>query len=91
LKVLELFLIANSSIFKEFAVNFSRNFPFLGNEIKIPFQYGYYSKKTTNILNSIGREVAINLNDESRKNGRPYKKIFMRRISIGTYGIIYSY
>lgn len=60
-------LVANSYVFKEPVFNYSGDFPFLWDEIKIPIQYGSNYDKTTEILKSIGKEVAGDLTEESRE------------------------
>ncbi len=60
-------LIANSFIFKEPVFNYSGDFPFLWDEIKIPIQYGSNYEKTTEILMSIGKDVAGELTQQSRE------------------------
>ena len=59
-------LIANSFIFKEPVFNYSGDFPFLWDEIKIPIQYNSNYEKTTEILESIGKEVAGDLTEKSK-------------------------
>ena len=58
-------LVANSFVFKEPVFNYSGDFPFLWDEIKIPIQFGSNYEKTTSILTSIGNEVAGDLTDKS--------------------------
>ena len=43
-------LVANSFVFKEPVYNYSGDFPFLWDEIKIPIQYGSNYEKTNEIL-----------------------------------------
>ncbi|WP_432670975.1 mechanosensitive ion channel family protein [Flavobacterium sp. SM2513] len=50
-------MIANSYVFKEPVFNYSGDFPFLWDEIKIPIQYGSDYDLATAILNEIGSEV----------------------------------
>ncbi len=59
-------LIANSFVFKEPVFNYSGNFPFLWDEIKIPIQYGSNYKKAEELFLKIGNEVAGDLTDKSR-------------------------
>jgi small-conductance mechanosensitive channel len=70
-------LIANSYIFKEPVFNYSGDFPFLWDEIKIPIQYGSNYEKATQILNNVGREVAGDLTDESRKKWHALQKKYL--------------
>ncbi len=58
-------LVANSFVFKEPVYNYSGDFPFLWDEIKIPIQYGSNYKKTNEILLQIGKEVAGELSQMS--------------------------
>jgi len=59
-------LIANSYVFKEPVFNYSGDFPFLWDEIKIPIQYGSNYDKTKIILQKIGAEVAGDLTQRSK-------------------------
>lgn len=59
-------LIANSFVFKEPVFNYSGDFPFLWDEIKVPVQYGSDYEKTTAILISIGKSVAGDLTEKSQ-------------------------
>ena len=58
-------LLANSFVFKEPVFNYSGDFPFLWDEIKIPIKYGSNYAKTKDILFSIGKETARNLSEQS--------------------------
>ncbi len=60
-------LIANSFVFKEPVFNYSGDFPFLWDEIKIPIQYGSNYDKTTEILLEIGNAIAGDLTNASKK------------------------
>lgn len=60
-------LIANSFVFKEPVFNYSGDFPFLWDEIKIPIQFGSNYDKTNEILLKAGNEVAGDLTTESRE------------------------
>ena len=59
-------LIANSFVFKEPVFNYSGEFPFLWDEIKIPIQYGSNYDKTKQILLKIGQGIAEELTETSR-------------------------
>jgi small-conductance mechanosensitive channel len=61
-------LIANSFIFKEPVFNYSGDFPFLWDEIKIPIQYGSDYDLTKEILLRVGNEVAGDLTKNSKEN-----------------------
>ena len=60
-------LIANSFVFKEPVFNYSGDFPFLWDEIKIPIQYGSDYARTTALLTAIGEAVAGDLTRQSRE------------------------
>lgn len=60
-------LIANSYVFKEPVFNYSADFPFLWDEIKIPIQFGSNYEKTKTILETIGRQVAGDLTQQSKE------------------------
>ena len=59
-------LVANSFVFKEPVFNYSGDFPFLWDEIKLPIQYGSNYEKTTAILQKVGNEIAGDLSKQSR-------------------------
>lgn len=61
-------MIANSYVFKEPVFNYSGDFPFLWDEIKIPVQYGSDYDLATKILNEIGNEHLGQLPKESHDN-----------------------
>jgi len=58
-------LVANSFVFKEPVFNYSGDFPFLWDEIKIPIKFGSDYGKTTEMLMDIGKEVAGELTSQS--------------------------
>ena len=58
-------LIANSFVFKEPVFNYSGDFPFLWDEIKIPVQYGSNYDKANELFLKIGNEVSAGLSDQS--------------------------
>ena len=58
--------VANSFVFKEPVFNYSADFTFLWDEIKIPIQYGSNYEKTKLILLNIGKEVAGDLSQQSK-------------------------
>ena len=60
-------LIANSFVFKEPVFNYSGDFPFLWDEIKIPVQYGSDYNKAREIILQTGIEVAGDLTQKSRE------------------------
>jgi small-conductance mechanosensitive channel len=59
-------LIANSYVFKEPVFNYSGDFPFLWDEIKIPVQYGSDYDKARILLLEIGNKVAGDLTQQSK-------------------------
>jgi small-conductance mechanosensitive channel len=60
-------LVANSFVFKEPVFNYSSDFNFLWDEIKISIQYGSDYEKAKELLFSIAKEVAGELSEKSRK------------------------
>ncbi|MEZ4904829.1 MAG: mechanosensitive ion channel family protein [Spirosomataceae bacterium] len=67
-------LIANSFVFKEPVFNYSGDFPFLWDEIKVPVQYGSDYDKARTLLLQIGKEVAGDLTQNQRKNGGHFRR-----------------
>jgi small-conductance mechanosensitive channel len=70
-------LIANSYVFKEPVFNYSGDFPFLWDEIKIPVQYGSNYEKAENILKATGREIAGDLTERSQEKWRSMQNKYM--------------
>lgn len=68
-------LIANSFVFKEPVFNYSGDFPFLWDEIKIPVQFGSNYQKAGEMLESIGKEIAGDLTERSHEK---WKKLQTR-------------
>lgn len=60
-------LIANSFVFKAPVFNYSGDFPFLWDEIKIPVQYGSNYEKAKQIILQIGNDVAGDLTNQSKE------------------------
>mgnify|MGYP000885576438 FL=1 len=60
-------LVANSFVFKEPVYNYSGDFPFLWDEIKVPIQYGSNYEKTNQILLKIGKETTGDLSEKSKE------------------------
>ncbi len=60
--------VANSFVFKDPVFNYSGDFPFLWDEIKIPVQYGSNYEKAKEILLNAGREVAGDFSEKSKEN-----------------------
>ena len=61
-------LVANSFVFKEAVFNYSGQFPFLWDEIKIPIKYGSNYQMAKEILLQVGNEVAGDLSTGSRQD-----------------------
>lgn len=59
-------LIANSFIFKEPVFNYSGDFPFLWDEIKVPIQFGSDYAMVSKMLLRVGKEVAGDLSSLSK-------------------------
>ncbi len=60
-------LVANSFVFKEPVYNYSGEFPFLWDEIKVPIQYGSNYEKTKEILLRTGKEIVGDLSEKSKQ------------------------
>lgn len=60
-------LIANSFVFKEPVFNYSGDFPFLWDEIKIPIQYGSDYEMVKTMLLQVGKAVAGDLTIQSKE------------------------
>ncbi len=60
-------LIANSFVFKEPVFNYSGDFPFLWDEIKIPVQYGSNYEMAKELFKTVAKEVAGDLTESSQK------------------------
>jgi len=60
-------LVANSFVFKEPVFNYSGEFPFLWDEIKIPIQYGSNYEKAKQIILGAGKSVAGDLTTQSKE------------------------
>jgi len=67
-------LIANSFVFKAPVFNYSGNFPFLWDEIKIPIQYGSNYEKAKEIFEQVGEVIAGDLTLQSRKKWTSLQK-----------------
>jgi len=57
--------IANSFVFKEPVYNYSADFPFLWDEIKIPIQYGSDYTLARKIINDVANEVVGDYSDKA--------------------------
>ncbi|MEO7210744.1 MAG: mechanosensitive ion channel family protein [Chitinophagaceae bacterium] len=60
-------LVANSFVFKSPVFNYSGDFPFLWDEIKIPIQYGSDYEKVNEILLNAGNQIAGGLSEKSHE------------------------
>ena len=60
-------LVANSFVFKEPVYNYSGDFPFLWDEIKVPIMYGSNYELAKSIILKAGEEVAGDLTERSRE------------------------
>ena len=60
-------LIANSYVFKEPVFNYSGDFPFLWDEIKIPIQYGSNYEIAQEIIMNAGNSIAEELTEASKQ------------------------
>lgn len=69
-------MIANSYVFKEPVFNYSGDFPFLWDEIKVPVQYGSDYELTTRILKEVGKEIVGDLSDESHANWQHLQRTY---------------
>ena len=70
-------LIANSFVFKEPVFNYSGDFPFLWDEIKIPIQYGSDYDLVNEILERVGKEVAGDLTAQSKEKWHALQKKYL--------------
>ncbi|REJ85053.1 MAG: mechanosensitive ion channel family protein [Bacteroidetes bacterium] len=64
--------IANSFVFKEPVFNYSGDFPFLWDEIKIPVQYGSNYEKAKDIFSAIAVEV---VGDYTKMSNQTWEKL----------------
>ncbi len=60
-------LIANSFVFKEAVFNYSGQFPFLWDEIKIPVKFGSNYQMAKELLMQIGKDIAGDLTIQSKE------------------------
>lgn len=60
--------INNSFVFKEPVYNYSADFPFLWDEIKVPFQYGSNYTLAKEILHEVAQEVVGDYSDEAKQH-----------------------
>ncbi len=69
-------LIANSFVFKEPVFNYSGDFPFLWDEIKIPIQYGSNYDLTKVLLEAVGKDVVGDLPGQSRQKWAAMQRVY---------------
>lgn len=60
-------LISNSNVFNDPVFNYSGNFPFLWDEIKIPIQFGSDYEQASELFFNIGATIAGNLTELSHE------------------------
>jgi len=70
-------LIANSFVFKEPVFNYSGDFPFLWDEIKIPIQYGSNYTLATTLFQEVAREVSGDLTQQSQEKWEALQHKFL--------------
>ncbi len=70
-------MVANSFVFKEPVFNYSGDFPFLWDEIKIPIQYGSNYEKTKEILSQSTKDIIGDLSDQSQGKWTALQQRFM--------------
>lgn len=70
-------LIANSFIFKEPVFNYSGDFPFLWDEIKIPIQYGSNYEKAKLLFIEIAKKTVGDLTNVSQEKWHTLQKEFL--------------
>lgn len=70
-------LVANSFVLKEPVVNYSGDFPFLWDEIKIPVQFGSNYEKAMKILREAGEAIAGDLSAQSKEKWGSLQKEYL--------------
>src|SRR5690625_1072365 len=75
-------LIANSFVFKEPVFNYSGDFPFLWDEIKIPIQYGSNYEMVNEILLKAGKDIAGDLGAKSKEKDRKSTRLNSSHVAI---------
>ena len=70
-------MVANSFVFKEPVFNYSGDFPFLWDEIKIPIQYGSNYEKAKAILFQSTKDIIGDLSDRSQGKWTALQQRFM--------------
>jgi small-conductance mechanosensitive channel len=69
--------VANSFVFKEPVFNYSADFPFLWDEIKVPIQYGSNYTLAREILYTTANEVVGNYSDEANQQWQAMVKKYL--------------
>lgn len=69
--------IANSSIFKEPVFNYSSDFPFLWDEIKIPIKHGSSITKTQELINQIAKKELNQYAEKAQKSWMQVTKKYL--------------
>jgi small-conductance mechanosensitive channel len=69
--------IANSFVFKEPVYNYSADFPFLWDEIKVPIQYGSDYTLAREILHDVAQEVVGDYSNEAEQQWELMVRKFM--------------
>lgn len=70
-------MIANSFVFKEPVFNYSGDFPFLWDEIKIPIQYGSNYEKAKQLFLDITNTLAGDLTKLSKKKWNELQRNYL--------------
>jgi small-conductance mechanosensitive channel len=70
-------LVANSFVFKEPVFNYSGDFPFLWDEIKIPIQFGSNYSLAKEMFEKIGKDVAGDLTELSHDKWKSLQNKYM--------------
>lgn len=67
-------LIANSFVFKEPVFNYSGEFPFLWDEIKVGIQFGSNYEKASQIILNAGNDLALDIPHQSLENWKSLQR-----------------
>ena len=70
-------LVANSFVFKEPVFNYSGQFPFLWDEIKIPIEYQSNYEKAKEMITIIGKEVIGDLGEQSKEKWNTLQRKYL--------------
>jgi small-conductance mechanosensitive channel len=70
-------LVANSFVFKEPVFNYSGDFPFLWDEIKLPVQYGSNYDLAKELFFKVAKEVAGDLSEKSHEKWHALQQKFL--------------